>query len=154
MTLGYRINENGSTEVVNYDLSNMSNRFQHILTNRGVGDISIIESWIIGDKFYIIYSWNVGYNNFNRFDFSYTNAYGDAFIMAIDRNEDIIDIVESDINNHFQGIDINVSTDNSEEDDSYDSYDYNDGFLVREDDGVYDDGDIQIDFMEIFSDDE
>lgn len=152
MTVGIKINQNGFIETVNYDNIDLRNNFTSILNNRSIGEMTVVDSWIGNGRFYLIYAWEVGYNNFNMFDFPYGNCYGDAFCLAIGRDEQIIDVDTADFDEHFRSIDI-VNTDNEESFNSNDEYDYTDNFIVRDDVDVDDDGDMDIDYEDYFSDD-
>jgi hypothetical protein len=145
MTLGILVNQNGSVELVEYDSNNCFNSFDEILVNKGFGEISPIELWETETNIFFIYSWVSG-EDFNMFDFTHTNPYGDAIVICINKNtQSPIDINIIDFNDRFESIELN-SEDDEPEQEGDDSYDYGDNFLIRDDDGI--------DYEESFSDDD
>ena len=145
---GLKINQDGTKESISFTERDVLGRFENFVDTRGAGDLGCFDTKIgEDDLIYLFFGFVMGFDNFNLFEFDKHNVYGDAFIIAADR-EGILKNIDMDcIENFFEVIDLD---DTDGEDDDYnpngDTYDYGDEFLTTDEDGI--------DFEESFSDDD
>ena len=154
MTIGLKINVRGETELINYEVKDLLNKFVRFIESRGIGimecfdfihDIDIEDGLL-----YLFYGYTIGYNNFNHYEFPRNNVYGDAFIICINPDRELVDINMDILLNYLDGEDLDdtivedenelYNTSDEDTSDSDSDYQLSDSFIAVEDD-VEDDED-------------
>ncbi len=158
MITGILVKQNGECVTVEYDQDDMRTKFRRLLGNVGFGEMELINSWRTHgtvEKFYVLYGWKNGSSNFNQFEFHTHVLYGDALVVSFDTDELPVNIETSEFDDRFSSEDLDDMLIDDElewSQEGMDSYDYGDGFLVRDD--VDDGGQDGMDYEMEFSDDE
>jgi len=139
---GLRISVNRQFYDFQYNISQLTDPISigRHARNRGIGRISLIESFIVNRRIYNIYSWVDG-PTINQFDLNSKIAFGDIIIVALKNTtlgEMALNVDITEFMKGFESIDIEMS-EGEEEDYMEDEYNFDDGFLVLDSD--YDDKD-------------
>ena len=135
MLKGTMINKNENFFTIDVDLNNLENDVQF----RGYGDIKLIYTWVF-DRFEILlYGWDNGHHNMvNRHELpdplENILLFGDIIILQKE-NGNFVDFTKFDYehfyNEQFDGFDMCDEEDDSDLEN--DDYDYEDDFIVRDD---------------------
>lgn len=138
MVVGLRINQDGTKETFNYTDEDAENCFDRFIDNRGVGNIDYFHIVVGEDELtYIFLGWEIGYSNFNQYEFHTNNVFGDALIIAMDINQEPMDINEDVIDGFFSTEDLDDFIIGDEIELGGNVYDFTDGFLVDDEDDDY-----------------
>ena len=136
MTIGLKINQDGSVLYFNYTQEDFVNRFNRFVNNRGVGQIECFHTLEKENEVYLFYGWTIGYNNYNMYEFHNNTVYGDAFIVSINSDMEVKDVDMDTIEEDCfptEDLDDTLLEDELELEET-DEYDYTSGFLVRDSD--------------------
>lgn len=135
MVSGIRINVDGTFTSINYiPLEFLQRRMDRHIVNSGTGEYTLLDVYEYREKKYLIYGWLSGVI-FNMFELSSCNPYGDLFVIGVNDDSYPIDIFLDEFLIATQTIDLDddLLGDELELDDE-DDYDYEDGFIVRDED--------------------
>lgn len=132
MVSGILINQSGNVENINYEEEDFVNRFDRFIFNRGVGDLICFDDIELNGISILFYGYELGYNNFNMFEFPHINVYGDAIIIGLDENQEFVDIDAATLDEYLRVDDLDDFIIEDGLDLGENEYDYNDPFIAPE----------------------
>ena len=127
MVKALRINKDGSKDNIEYTDADIINKFNNFIIEKGIGDIACFDMIDLQDGLkYMFMGWELGYNNFNRFEFDKCNPFGDVIIIAM-VDDEVVDVDREFLDNYLS-VTINLDDYLIEDElniESDDTYEYN-----------------------------